>query len=196
MSGEFVRHMTTYLCHNYVSDFSQYYLLCVQVVLRASVGMDYWEFAQFLSVVGLPRLRETQAILSSIYQPSDAITTALSNIEQLLLKITTSSRKLTFFENGTLPAELHHLNPTVSDNLATCECLIRQAKERKITVQPFSALCDLLPEEFQEVLVLDKDKDDLSRQRTRAQLIFRLFELITINTVLGEVLQCVSIHSI
>lgn len=170
-------------------------LLCVQVVLRASAGMDYWEFAQFLVVIGLPRLRETQAILSSIYKRSDAITTALSNIEQLLLKITTSSRKLTFFEDSTLPAELHRLNPTVGDNLATCERLIRQAEERKITIQPFSALYDLLPEEFHQVLVLDKDKDDLSRQRTRAQLIFRLFELITINTVLGEVLQCISIHS-
>ena len=187
----------TYLYHNNnYCDFFPTLLLCVQVVLRASAGMDYWEFAQFLSVIGLPRLKETQATLSSIYKPSDAITTVLSNIEQLLLKVSTSSRKLTFLENSALPAELHHLTPTVSDNLAMCECLVRQAKEREINIQPFSALYDLLPEEFRQILVLDKHKEDLSRRRTRAQLIFRLFELITINTVLREVLQCVSIHSV
>lgn len=165
-------------------------LLCVQVVLRASAGMDYWEFAQFLSIIGLPRLREVQAIIISFSKPSDAISTALSNTEQLLSKITTSSRKLTFFENGTLPAQLLHLNPTVSDNLATCDCLIKQAtKEGEKNVQPFSVLYDLLPQEFQQLLILDKVHEDLSRH---ARLILGLFELTSISTVLGQVLRCVS----
>lgn len=162
--------------------------------------MDYWEFAQFLGAIGLPRLREAQATLSSFSKPCRAVTTSLSNIEQLLVKITTSSRKFTFFKCGTLPVELLRLNPTVSDNLATCDCLIRETKQEKeirchINIQPFSALYDLLPKEFQQIFVLDKDAGfiDPSRQRTHAQFIFRLFELMTINTVLGEVLQCVSV---
>ena len=163
--------------------------------------MDYWEFAQFLTVVGLPRLSEAQLLLTSISlaSPSNAINSTLSSMEQLLLKITTSSRKLTFFESGSLPAKFQ-LTSSVADNLASCDCLIRGAKERETNTQPFAVLYDLLPEEFQLILVnvLDKDKEKLSRQRTHAQLsqlIFRLFELITINTVLGEVLHCVSIHS-
>ena len=168
-------------------------LLCVQVVLRASAGMDYWEFAQFLSIIGLPRLREAQAIITSFSKPSNAITTALSNTEQLLSKMTISPRKLTFFENGTLPAQLLHQNPTVSDNLATCDCLIKQVKkEGAKNIQPFSVLYDRLPQEFQQLLILDKDHEDISRQRMHAQLILRLFELATISTVLGEVLQCIS----
>ena len=169
------------------------------MVLRASAGMDYWEFAQFLSAIGLPRLREAQAILSSLSKPSNnTIATALSGIEMLLLKITTSPRNMTFFESGTLPAELLHRSPNVGDNLAVCDCLMEQAKqlqERETNnVQPFSALYELLPKEFQQVLVWDKNKEDPARQRTRAQLIFRLFELVTINSILSKVLQCVSIR--
>ena len=154
--------------------------------------MDYWEFTQFLSIIGLPRLREVQAIITSFSKPSNHITTALSNTEQLISNITTSSRKLTFFENGTLPVQLLHLNPTVRDNLATCDCLIKQEKKDGAkNIQPFSVLYDRLPQEFQQ-LILDKDHEDISRQRMHAQLILRLFELVAISTVLGEVLQCVS----
>ena len=204
MSGVCVLSVTKrYMYNNISHDCCQFFpmlnhcVFTIQVVLRASAGMDYWEFAQFLSVIGLPRLREAQAILSFITKPSDAITSVLSSTELLLLKITTLSRKLTFFESGALPDEFR-LNSTVSDNFTTCDCLTRQTKEREKNVQPFAALYDLLPEECHSVLALDikalKGKEELSqtRQRTHTQLIFRLFELVTISTVLGEVLQCVS----
>ena len=165
----------------------------IQVVLRASAGMDYWEFAQFLITIGLPRLREAQSLLSSMGEPPDCV--ILSSIEQLLLKLTTSSKKLTFFKNGTLPQALQ-LTSAVHDSLATCEWLICPAykiKEETNPRRPFASLYHLLPQRFQQVLVSNDDRE--TRQTIgHAQLTFRLFELMNIKTVLSEVLQNVSIQ--
>lgn len=139
--------------------------------------MDYWEFAQFLCVIGLPRLRETRMLLSSISVLGEADRIVLDSIEQKLSKITTSStRKLTFFENGSLPPELE-LTTSVGDSLSTMshDCLRVGAKVTKTDSQPFSALLPLLSKNSQAIA-----------SKSCGVLNFRLFELHAIDCVLDE----------
>ena len=158
--------------------------------------MDYWEFVQFLCVIALPRLRETQLLLSSSTLLPDGVNDVLADIEQHLQKVTTSSRKLTFFESGTLTVGSQHHSLSDANNLTTksCDCSTTDVKSKEPNTQPFAALIPLLPEKLQ-VLVLGKDGRDLTLQGTRAQLVFRLFELTTISKVLDEVLHCVMLPS-
>ena len=160
--------------------------------------MDYWEFAQFLCVIGLPRLREAHLLLSSISVPGDADCKVLDSIERKLSKITTSSRKLTFFKNGALPPELQ-LTP-VADSLSVMsqavkshDCSRVDIKVTKTDSQPFSALIPLLCENFQAIVlkICREDRDVNVRRIQPRSLIFRLFELYVIDCVLDEILPFV-----
>ena len=157
--------------------------------------MDYWEFAQFLCVIGLPRLTETRSLLSSISVPGNADISVLDNIEQKLLKITSSSKRLTFFENGGLPSELE-LSHLVADNVATMshDRPTQDGNTSEAAPNSFTSLIPLLPEQFRAITSSSNccTKDgDIDQQKTRSKLIFRLFELHAIDTVLDELLPCV-----
>lgn len=165
-----------------------------QVVLRASAGMHYWEFTQLLCIVGLPRLREVFSLLSTLPLPAGKAGDLLVAIEENFSKITSSSRKLTFFEGGVLPVTFHLDHPgTVADNLSSGDISTdgsEAASAEKTNCSSFAALVPRLPNEFQELVLSDTFKDS-SLQRTRSLLIFRLFELNTINDIFDQLLPCV-----
>ena len=142
--------------------------------------MDYWEFAQFLCVIGLPRLREVRLLLSSISVPGGADCSVLDSIEQKLSRITSSSRNLTFFENGTLPLELQLTTPVAVGDSLSHDCLRVGAKATDIDSLPFSALLPLLSVKFQAIAL-----------KSCGVLNFTLFELHAIDCVLDEILPFV-----
>ena len=152
-------------------------------MLKACTGIDYSEFAQFLCVVGLPRLSETNSLLSTLHlSPCDL----LVSIKEKLLKI--SRNKLSFFKSGTLPEELSHA-VTVADGLSMSDRL--REKPSSITEtnsQTFALLVPLMSAEFQDIVSSKKVKDiaDLAEQWALSRLIFRLYELTTINRIVDE----------
>lgn len=119
-------------------------------------------------------------LLSSISGEADR--SILDSIEQKLSKITTSSRKLTFFENGTLPPELELTATPVADSLSVIphDCLRVGAKATNTDSLPFSALLPLLSKNFQAIA-----------SKSCGLLNFRLFELHAIDCVLDEILPFV-----
>ena len=162
--------------------------------------MDYWEMAQLLCLIGLPRLNKTRSLLSSLHLSSDA----LSSIEENVSKIMKSSRKWTFFDGGVFPAELQSHNSVV-ENIATIE---RPTKQGSVPPEnfplplllhllpksfqdfPLPVLLHLLPKSFQELLAAFSEAScHLTGQRSISQMTYTLFELYTINEVLEEVVH-------
>ena len=141
--------------------------------------------AQLLCVVGLPRLRETHSLLSSMQLSSNALT----HVEESLSKVINSTRQWTFFGNGAMPVELQ-CSESVSDNMATCK---RLTSSRSVQAEghPFPTLFHHLPKSFQCLAdALNEGSSHLTSERTKAQLTYRLFELHTISDVLEEVMHC------
>ena len=153
----------------------------MQVVLRACAGIDYWEMAQLLCVIGLPRLNKTRSLLSSLHLSSDT----LSNIEENFSKIMSSPRKWTFFDSGRFPVELQSRNCVV-ENIVTSNQPTEGSGQSETF--PLPTLLHLLPKSFQDLLTaISEASCHLTRHRTIAQMTYTLFELYTINAVLEEV---------
>lgn len=141
-----------------------------QVVLKASAGMDYWEFAQFIVILASSRLHQLEAIVKQVC--SSAATAILSNshftsLVHFIHKV--CGRASTFFKENVIPVDLGSRVP--SDHLETCI--------RPHTV--FKELLCELPYEVQQVVEKTHYKDNI--------LTYRSFELCMLSRVAKEVDQ-------
>lgn len=147
------------------------HVLFPQVVLRASAGMDYWEFAQFIVILASPRLHELEAIVKQVCS-SAAATAILSNSHFTSLKHfihEVSDRASTFFKDNVIPVDFGSRAP--SDDLETC-------------IHPHTSFKDLLcelPQEVRQVVEKTQHKGSI--------LTYRSFELYMLSRVAKEVNQ-------
>lgn len=139
-----------------------------QVVLRASAGMDYWEFAQFIVMLALPRLQEFESLLQCLDTPISP-PAPIAVLQLFIQQVSVHSNKLTFFRAGALPAACR---PT-ADDLEKC-----LHPER-----PFVELLSLLPHQLREVVEMAGYKG----QVMTSILAFRSVELYTLSSVAEEV---------
>ncbi len=78
--------------------------MIVQVILKASAGMDYWEFAQFIVTLALPRLHCLEK-MGALPEGDNAWTTLKQFIHRVSSK--DSQRAVTFFKSGSFPCNLN-----------------------------------------------------------------------------------------
>ena len=133
--------------------------------------MDYWEFAQFIVILGLPRLHELEAIVKQVCS-SAAATAILSNSHFTSLKHfidKVRDRPSTLFKDNVIPVNFGNWVP--SDDLETC-------------IHPHTVFKDLLcelPQEVRHVVEKVQAKDNI--------LTYRSFELWMLSRVAKEVDQ-------
>ena len=133
-----------------------------QVVLRASAGMDYWEFAQFIVVLALPRLKEFESLVST----QCVSLTPIVTLKQFIQQVSTHSNTLTFF--GALPPTC----PSPPDDLGKC---LHPEK-------PFTDLLLLLPHQLRQVVETRECKGLVET----SLLSFRSLELHMLSSVAEE----------
>lgn len=142
-----------------------------QVVLRASAGMDYWEFAQFIAMLALPRLHQFESLASlqcpvATMADSHVIDTLKEFIQQLR---GSRSSALTFFRAGALPVDY---GPPPDD-----------LEKSLHPEEPFVRLLVLLPHQLREMVEMGRCKGQLKNN----VLAFRSFELYVLSCVAEEV---------
>lgn len=156
-----------YLVHH-LNLFSQF---LVQVVLKASSGMNYSEFAQFIVMVGCPRLQHFRELVrsncsSKCIVMADTWTAMLGHFMEAIM---TDVSKLSFFKDGTSPMKCQQ----VPDELR--KCLHPQ--------KSFDELLHTLPLELGQVVEDVRCKG----QHTHSMLAFRAFEVYMLSCVAEKV---------
>ncbi len=141
----------------------------MQVVLKASAGMDYWQFTQFLSLLGLSRLNHLQTLVPS---GSPLWPHLLNPLHTLLHKILSGSPKNVTFLKTVADFEC----AMVKDGMDSVLCSLkdsREAQRKLIKLLPASLTSKLTPEDVY----------------CNASVLFRLYELSTIETLIQNVVS-------
>lgn len=148
----------------------------MQVVLRASAGMDYWEFAQFLVMISGPRLQDYDRLVRqtpSIIDPAKAKHYS-EKLKRFIQDIGRSRYPKNFFGDEVFPDDLG-LKSVPADDLATC-----------LNAElPFKQLLRELPSDLRETMEFSGCHED-------NQLIFRAFEVYILSHVAEEVCQALN----
>lgn len=139
-----------------------------QLVLKASVGMDYWEFAQFIVTLALPRLHQFKNLVQLQWPSSSAETFA--TLKQFIQDVKTDTRhRISFFKDGKFPeASLTSMSmpDNMVDSLSACEELVAA-----------------LPWQLQQLLVEEKCTD----QSKISVLVYIAFEVDRLTCVAEKV---------
>lgn len=177
-----------------------YLKCCLQLILKASAGMDYKEFFQFLCLVALPRLKDfdniEQMTPKSITSGSRV---CFSDLNQFVTTALTS-KVFTFFGNHEeLPEDSPHVVtrrldlPTASDDMTAviqrslqrCECSLSIDSKQF----PMKELLHELPETVSAVLRQNCEADSAG-----LCMIIRAFELHRVWSVMQELLGSIDFN--
>ncbi len=168
--------------------------------------MDYWEFAQFLVMLAIPRLRQFLHLAHPC--SADMASTYTASLERFIQRVSANSNLLTFFNSGALPVGLNSsklpsepppdapskLPPDAPSKLppdapskpppdALDKCLHPE--------KAFVELISLLPWELRQVVEDGRCESQLGNN----VLVFRSFEVYTLSRVakeVGDLLQTLS----
>ena len=153
--------------------------------MRASAGMDYKEFFQFLCLIALPRLQEFEHLTEDV-SPSESATHCFTKLKACLPRAL-SCKSFTFF--GQIPLEeqsrLHvaedsgQLQLTAKDNL---QMLLKQNLVKK-HASFLHSLSSALPDAVKDVL---QQLSSCKNQEYSLSVVFRAYELHSICTVMQE----------
>ncbi len=132
--------------------------LYLQVVLKASAGMDYWEFAQFLIAIATPRVRCFELLCQEYSCPSHP---HLHQLKHFIQKVKEMKYRKTFFQSGCFPPDL------ASRSIPDCLGLCLDKSD------PLDVLLSELPPEFKQLVSYTQN----------SHLVFRAFEVYTLDTV-------------
>lgn len=135
-----------------------------QVVLRASAGLDYWEFAQFIAVLAMPRLKEFKRLVPT----QCIILPPIITLQQFIQQLNAHTNTPTFFSSATFPTEC----PPPPDHLEKC-------LHPHVT---FKDLLSLLPHQLRQVVEARKCKGHIETN----VLAFRSLELYMLSSVAEE----------
>ena len=130
-----------------------------QVLLKASAGMDYWEFAQFIVTVALPRLQCLMAL-------PDSWTVLKQFIQRVSSK--DSQHTITFFKNGSFPCDLS-CSPLSDVDVVSCLDARTNFKE----------FLGVFPVDVKQLL--EQVTSDCS-----SGVVYRVFELYVLSSVAKE----------
>ena len=124
--------------------------------------MDYWEFAQFIVILAMPRLR----CLKSLPEGDNAYT----ELKQFVDKVATK-HTITFFKSGSFPHGLY--GKPLSDS-SLISCLNVQAN--------FKEFVDVFPSGMKQLL--EQGTCDSSSGQ-----VYRAFELLALSSVAKELIK-------
>lgn len=155
----------------YMSDAPSTDCLCVQVVLRASAGIDYWEFTQLLCLVALSRLNHLQTMLPSGPHHSHLQAMLLSPIHTLIHETLSHSSKTVTFLKTVSDFE----TAMIQDGMDTVLCSLKdldgdEAKRKLLKLLPPSLVSH-------------------ASDMFNVSVLFRLYELTTIQTLIQNVVS-------
>ena len=139
------------------------------MVLKASAGMDYWEFAQFLICIAAPRLHCFEGLLKdwpSVALEAKKYTTGLKSFIQ---EVSDCPHPLTFFKSRVFPADL-------------CTRPLMDNVHQNLSIQESFKLQHELPSNLKQTL-----GSDVQDNACKGELIFRAFEVYTLHSVAEQV---------
>lgn len=157
-----------------------------QVVLKASAGMNYWEFVQFLCLISKARLNTLKEALS---HKSDLLEYFNGLDIQITKLFTRPPQAITFlktFEDFANIVTLHKVESVVEK----CALSPKNEQESNSVSIPFSKLVDRLPKSLQDRLnvMVQNDSKTVSFAEV-ISFVFRAYELHVINILLQDVLD-------
>lgn len=160
-------------------DYLLHLIPCTQIVLKASAGIDYWEFVQLLSLVALSRLHRLATILS----PTAKLWQRFQPLQTLILDSLSNPAKTVTFLKSAADFETVCKSKDTFD-LTFHKCLPTTLKVKEKIEQ--QKLIKLLPSFVQELF----QQDYCSIEEDKVSLVlFTLFELCIVSDTLPNVVQ-------
>lgn len=151
----------------------------IQVILRASAGLDYWEFAQFLVTVASSRLavllegKNPCFTLPEGGNPWTSLPNPWTTLQQFIQQVS-SKGAITFFQSGSFPPDLS--SRPLSD-ASVVESL-------DVAGTDFKELWSVLPVSVKQLL--EAASCDCS-----SSVVYRVFELHALASVANELSKIV-----
>lgn len=132
--------------------------------------MDYWEFAQFIVMIGSPRLQNFKVLVRNNCSSQNVVMADGSTVTlQRFIETMRCQSKLAFFKDGSLPSK----SQQVPDELM--KCLHPQ--------RSFEELVHTLPTELRQVVEEARCKGQLEE----SIMAFRAFEVYTLSCIAEKV---------
>ena len=149
------------------------------MVLRASAGVDYWEFLQLLSLIAMSRLNTLREMLTQESKLCDHFEPLRTLIQDTL---SNSNKSVTFLHSA---SEFETVRTGTDMELA-----FRVSESWGVDSHEVEKLVELLSKPLQEVFHSARDK--VGESGRTLCVLFLLYELCVINNLLPSVVACVT----
>ena len=149
------------------------------MVLRASAGVDYWEFLQLLSLIAMSRLNSLREILtqeSTLCDHFEPLRTLIQDTLSNSTKSVTFLRSVSEFETVQTGRDM--------------ELAFRVGEGGGVDSQEVEKLVEFLSQPLQELF--HKDRDNVAKCEKTSFVLFLLYELCIVNNLLPGVVACVN----